>query len=45
MEKYDKIQEKNVGKVGKICKNEKIIGKRYQWKSHIEIPNHGKDEK
>jgi len=23
---------KNVGKVGKICENEKMIGKRYQWK-------------
>jgi hypothetical protein len=27
MEKYDKIWEKNVGKVGKICEDEKIIGK------------------
>jgi len=32
MEKYDKIWEKIVGKVGKICKSEKMIGKRYQWK-------------
>jgi hypothetical protein len=32
MEKDDKIWEKNVRKVGKICKNEKMIGKRYQSK-------------
>jgi hypothetical protein len=28
MEKDGKIW----GKVGKICENEKMIGKRYQWK-------------
>jgi hypothetical protein len=32
MAKYGKIWGKNVGKVGKICENEKMIGKRYQWK-------------
>jgi hypothetical protein len=31
--------EINVGKVRKICQNEKMIGKKYQWKQHIEIPN------
>ncbi len=31
--------EKNVGEVGKICQNEEMIGKKYQWKWHIEIPN------
>jgi hypothetical protein len=30
--KIYKIWGKNVGKVGKICENEKMIGKRYQWK-------------
>jgi len=29
MEKDGKIWRKNVGKVGKICENEKMIGKRY----------------
>jgi hypothetical protein len=32
-----------VGKVGKICENEKMIGKRYQWKWHIEILKYGND--
>jgi len=32
MENDNKIWEKIVGKVGKICENEKMIGKRYQWK-------------
>jgi hypothetical protein len=32
MEKIGKIWGKNVGKVGKICQNEKMIGKRYQCK-------------
>jgi hypothetical protein len=32
MEKDDKIWGKNVGKVGKICENGKVIGQRYQWK-------------
>ncbi len=43
MENDDKIWEKNVGKVGKICENEKMIGKRYQWKWHIEILKYGND--
>ncbi len=43
MEKDDKIWGKNVGKVGKICENGKVIGKRYQWKWNIEIPKYGKD--
>jgi hypothetical protein len=32
MENFGKIWGKNVGKVGKICQNEKLIGMRYQWK-------------
>ncbi len=40
-----KIWEKHVGKVWKICQNKKIIGKRYHWKWHIEIPKYDKDEK
>jgi len=30
--KNDNIWGKNVRKVGKICQNEGMIGKRYQWK-------------
>ncbi len=45
MENFGKIWGKNVGKVGKICQNEKLIGMRYQWKWHIEILKYGKDEK
>jgi len=29
MKKNDNIWEKNVGKVGNICKNEKMIEKKY----------------
>ncbi len=36
-EKNDKIWGKNVRKVGKICQNEEMIGKRYQWKWHIKV--------
>jgi hypothetical protein len=32
MKKDGKRWEKNVGKVRKICQNEEMIGKRYQWK-------------
>jgi hypothetical protein len=38
---YGKIK---VGKVGKICQNEEMIGKKYQWKWHIEIPKYDEDE-
>ncbi len=45
MERDGKIWEKHVGKAGMICQNKKIIGKRYHWKWHIEIPKYDKDEK
>jgi hypothetical protein len=32
MGKNDKIWGKNVRKVGKICQDEEMIGKSYQWK-------------
>ncbi len=35
--KNDTIWGKNVRKVGKICQNEEMIGKRYQWKWHIKV--------